>query len=143
LRTTKWDLQALVEFAGGAGDEHSCTNAALTIFHALDDASGLSAFGTVGAFGCIHHLFAVSRFGDLGHALTPILTVISRGADARRGYAVFSGTYRQGQHACRNFHSTSELRDMRCVSSSPRSRGNRRFVSRRDPGDSILLQHSF
>jgi hypothetical protein len=63
-------LQFLEKFAAGAGDENPAGNAALAVFHAFHDASGLAAFRTVGALSSVHYFFAICGFGYFGHVFS-------------------------------------------------------------------------
>ena len=60
-------LELLVKLAGRARDINTAGNIPFAIFHALYDAGGFAALGTVRALGGIHHFFAIRRFGDLSH----------------------------------------------------------------------------
>ena len=63
----KFSLQLLEELTGRAGDVHAARRATLAILDALDDAGGLGALGAIGALGGVHHFFAVTGLGNLGH----------------------------------------------------------------------------
>ena len=60
-------LKFFVEVAGGARDVDAARNAALAVLHALDDACGFAALGTVGRLRRVHYFLAVTCFGYLGH----------------------------------------------------------------------------
>jgi hypothetical protein len=68
-------LELLVEFAGGAGDEDSTRDAALTVFYPLYNARWLATLGAVSALGRVHYLFAISCFGNFCHRFSQIFGV--------------------------------------------------------------------
>jgi hypothetical protein len=70
-----WISELFVEFAGGAGDEDSTRDTALTIFYPLYNARWLATLGAVGALGRVHYLFAISCFGNFCHRFSQIFGV--------------------------------------------------------------------
>jgi hypothetical protein len=85
-------LQFLEKIARRAGDVNSARSAALTILHALDDAGGFGALGTVGALVGIHNLLTVAGFGNLRHnASSPWYKYCGSRAGCLDGLLPFSG----------------------------------------------------
>src|SRR6266852_4991096 len=76
------------KLAARARNIDSPGHAALAIFHALDDAGILAAFGTCGRFRCIHDLFPVGCFCNLCHSVSP-----DRNVPPARRAAVLPGNW--------------------------------------------------
>ena len=62
-------LKFFVEVAGGARDVDAARNAALAVLHALDDACGFAALGTVSRLRRVHYFLAVAGLCNLCHGL--------------------------------------------------------------------------
>jgi hypothetical protein len=93
LRETKKlenNLKFLVEIAHRARDVDSAGDAALAVLDALDDTRRLAALGTVSRLRRVHHLLAITSFGNFGHLLgvSPSLGVSLHTSAAADGFNV-------------------------------------------------------
>src|ERR1700722_3242601 len=64
-RNQKLSLQLLEKLTSRTGNVDTARNAALAIFHALDDARSLAALGTIRALARVHHFLTVRCFCNL------------------------------------------------------------------------------
>lgn len=63
----KKNLQPFVKLTSRARNKDSAADSPLAVLHPLYDAGLLPALRTIRALGCVHHLLAITCFGDFSH----------------------------------------------------------------------------